>query len=138
MKKFLFYFLLVFSLSILSAFKAYSQPPTVTHEVIAYTMAMTVIDNFNMIDTKSDATTTTVQMYGKYLTEETAKILIIQQIVRRYSDISIVFPWSYYQGYLATILHIDNMENYEIIILIKEDNYGCELYISVIDKTHKI
>lgn len=58
MKKFLFYFLLVFSLSILSAFKAYSQPPTVTHEVIAYTMATTVIDNFNMIDTKSDTHTT--------------------------------------------------------------------------------
>lgn len=54
MKKFLFYFLLIFSLSILSASKAYSQPPTVTHEVIAYTTAMTVIDNFNMIDTKSD------------------------------------------------------------------------------------
>ena len=109
-----------------------------THEMVAYTLATVLSEDFNVVETTSEQSKTMVHMVGNYITEQTAKTLVIERIVRRYSDVRIVYPWSYYDVYLATVLHIDGMDNYEIILLINSQGNTCHLFIGVNDKHTKL
>ena len=109
-----------------------------THEIIAYTLATELSDDFNVVESQKETSSTIIHMTGNYITENTAKILVIEKIVRKYNDIKIVYPWSYYDEYLATVLQIQGFEDYEIILLINSQNSVCHLFIGVNDKRKKL
>lgn len=109
-----------------------------THELIAYTIATALSEDFNVIERTQESSSTIIHMTANYISEQTAKIIVIERIVRRYSDVRIVYPWSYYDVYLATVLHIDGMDNYEIIFLINSQGNTCHLFIGVNDKHTKL
>lgn len=109
-----------------------------THELIAYTMATVLSDDFNVVETTKELSSTLIHMTANYMTVQTAKITVIEKLVRRYSDVRIVYPWSYYDEYLATMLQIQDLKDYEIILLIKAENSVCHLFIGVNDRRTKM
>lgn len=109
-----------------------------THELIAYTIATALSEDFNVIERTQESSSIIIHMSANYISEQTAKIIVIERLVRRYSDVKIVYPWSYYDGYLATVLQIQDLKGYEIIILIKSEVNICHLFIGVNDRVTKL
>lgn len=110
---------------------AYSQNSDADNSfAIAYLIANELSDDFNIVTYDSDYSSVTFQMHGDYLTEYSAKTVVMSRLVKKYSDIEVVFPWTYVQGFLSTMLHIEGYKQ-NIVLLLKETDHACELFIVV-------